>query len=327
MSKLETRPFHVDDLDSISSIEHQLVGHSKNSFLEKRFASMAATPNDFITCSALLGQKLVGYACARIEEGEFGTRDYVAVLDILGIDSKTQHSGVGKKLLAEIKRQMKERNIGILRTQVDWRNQEMIRFFSSIGALLAPIQIMERDTSHMEEELKELGAAKTSKQRSRRGVVGGQDEVLEWDRVLVRSLKEEDLATVVRIDRKYTGHDRPNHYAAKFREMLGETGVRVSFVAEEDGYVVGFIMARVDLGEFGKIDKTAVLDGIGVHPSFAGSGIGHALLAQLIMNLSSLRVENIFTQLTLSRKHSDMLHFLCSSGFHPSQRLMLNTTI
>lgn len=324
MPKLETRPFRGDDLDSISGIERKLVGDSKKNFLGKRFVSMTATPDDFLSCSALLGQKVVGYACARIEEGEFGTQDPVAVLDILGIDPDAQRNGVGKKLLAEIERQMKERGIGILRTQVDWRNQEMIRFFSSVGALLAPVKILERDTSALAQELKEADTLNISKQRK---AGRGQDEVLERDQVLIRSLKEEDIASIVRIYRKHTGHDRTARYEAKFREMLAETGVRVSFVAEEDGLVVGFVMARVDLGEFGMIDKTAVLDEMGVHPAFVGSGVGHALLSQLIMNLASLRVETVFTQVTISRKHLDMLNFLCSTGFQPSQRLMLNVTV
>ena len=138
-------------------------------------------------------------------------------------------------------------------------------------------------------------------------------------------LKEDDLAAVVRIDRKLTGRDRSAYYAAKLREMLTESGIRVSLVAEEDGFVVGFVMARVDFGEFGKVDKAAVLDTIGVHPGFAGSGIGHALLSQLFLNLATLQVETVLTQ--VSPENIDLQRFLYSCGFHPSQRLMLSKTI
>src|SRR3972149_196393 len=86
---------------------------------------------------------------------------------------------------------------------------------------------------------------------------------LARDRLPVRSLREEDLAAVVRIDRKLTGFDRSAYYAAKFREVLVESGIRVSLVAEEDGIVNGFIMARVDFGEFGQVETSAVIDTIG----------------------------------------------------------------
>jgi ribosomal protein S18 acetylase RimI-like enzyme len=223
-----------------------------------------------------------------------------------------------------MERRMKARGIESLRTQVDWGNPAMIRFFSSSGFLLAPAQVLERNTSPLREEIREVGSAGAVARSPMR--TGGESyETLFRDRVPVRSLKEDDLAAVARIDRKLTGRDRSAYYAAKFREMLTESGIRVSLVAEEDGFVVGFVMARVDFGEFGKVDNTAILDTIGVHPGFAGSGIGHALLSQLFLNLSTLQVEVVLTQVT--PENIGLQRFLYSCGFHPSQRLVLGKTI
>ena len=200
----------------------------------------------------------------------------------------------------------------------------MVRFFSSTGFLLAPAQVLERDTSPLRDELGEVRSAGPDARSSTRA--GGDDyATLSRDRVPVRSMKEDDLAAAVRIDRKLTGRDRSAYYAAKLREMLTESGIRVSLVAEEDGFVVGFVMARVDFGEFGKVDKAAILDTIGVHPGFAGSGIGHALLSQLFLNLATLQVETVLTQ--VSPENIGLHRFLYSCGFHPSQRLMLSKTI
>lgn len=309
MADLQLRSLHRDDLDRVSGIESRITGHSRKGFLEKRFTAAAETPDGFIACAAVRDGKLAGYAIARIQEGEFGAPDAVAVLDVIGIDPDAQGKGIGKALLAEMERRMKARGIGTLRTQADWGIPAMIRFFSSTAFLLAPVQILERDTSPLREETREVDYYET----------------LSRDRVPVRSLKEDDLAAAVRIDRKLTGRDRSAYYAAKLREMLTESGIRVSLVAEEDGFVVGFVMARVDFGEFGKVDKAAVLDTIGVHPGFAGSGIGHALLSQLFLNLATLQVETVLTQ--VSPENIDLQRFLYSCGFHPSQRLMLSKTI
>jgi ribosomal protein S18 acetylase RimI-like enzyme len=321
MASITIRPLSPEDLDRVSGIETRISVHPRRGFLEKRFAAAAG---DFITCVALKDGTLAGYAFARLQEGEFGTRDAVAVLDVIGVAPDAQGEGIGKAVIAEVERQMKARGIGTLRTQVDWGNPAMIRFFSSAGFLLAPIQILERDTSALREEIREVGSAGTD---ARSPIRAGGDyyEALSRDRVPVRSLKEDDLAAVVRIDRKLTGRDRSAYYAAKLREMLTESGIRVSLVAEEDGFVVGFVMARVDFGEFGKIDKAAILDTIGVHPGFAGSGIGHALLSQLFLNLATLQVETVSTQ--VSPENIDLQRFLYSCGFHPSQRLMLSKTI
>lgn len=324
MSDLQLRSLHRDDLDRVCGIESRITGHSRKGFLEKRFAAAAESPDGFIACAAARDGKLAGYAIARIQEGEFGAPGAVAALDVVGIDPDAQGRGIGKALLAEMERRMKDRGIETLRTQVDWGNPAMIRFFSSTGFRLAPSQVLERDTSPLRETIRETGSA-GPEGRSPVRAAGGDYEPLSRDRVPVRSLLENDLAAVVRIDRKLTGRDRSAYYAAKLREMLTESGIRVSLVAEEDGFVVGFVMARVDFGEFGKVDKAAILDTIGVHPGFAGSGIGHALLSQLFLNLSTLQVETVLTQ--VSPENVDLQRFLYSCGFHPSQRLVLSKTV
>jgi ribosomal protein S18 acetylase RimI-like enzyme len=324
MADLQLRPLHRDDLDRVSGIESRITGHSRKGFLEKRLAAASETPDGFIACAAGRGANLAGYAIARIQEGEFGDPDAVAVLDVVGVDPDIQRTGIGKALLSELERTMKARGIGTLRTQVDWGTPAMIRFFSSAGFLLASAQVLERDTSPLREEIREIGSAGADA-RSPMRAGGDYYEALSRDRVPVRSLKEDDLAAAVRIDRKLTGRDRSAYYAAKLREMLTESGIRVSLVAEEDGFVVGFVMARVDFGEFGKVDKAAILDTIGVHPGFAGSGIGHALLSQLFLNLATLQVETVLTQ--VSPENINLQRFLYSCGFHPSQRLMLSKTI
>ncbi|HSE14898.1 MAG TPA: GNAT family N-acetyltransferase [Candidatus Deferrimicrobium sp.] len=324
MSDLQLRSLHRDDLDRVCGIESRITGHSRKGFLEKRFAAAAESPDGFIACAAVRDGKLAGYAIARIQEGEFGAPGAVAALDVVGIDPDAQGRGIGKALLAEMERRMKDRGIETLRTQVDWENPAMIRFFSSTGFRLAPSQVLERDTSPLRETIRETGSA-GPEGRSPVRAAGGDYEPLSRDRVPVRSLLENDLAAVVRIDRKLTGRDRSAYYAAKLREMLTESGIRVSLVAEEDGFVVGFVMARVDFGEFGKVDKAAILDTIGVHPGFAGSGIGHALLSQLFLNLSTLQVETVLTQ--VSPENVDLQRFLYSCGFHPSQRLVLSKTV
>jgi len=326
MSSRKLRSLLPEDLDRVAEIESRIAGHPRMGFLEKRFAVAAATPDGFITCAAVDGGKLAGYGFARLQEGEFGIRGAVAVLDVIGVDPDAQGKGTGKAVIAEMERQMRKKNIGTLRTQIDWGNHGMIRFFSSAGFLLAPCQIIERDTSPLPEEVAEVKTVKMDAKGQVHSSAGGNDyDMLARDRVMVRSLKKEDLAAVVRIDGKLTGLDRSAYYGAKFREMLIESGIRVSLVAEDDGIVTGFVMARVDFGEFGKVEKTAVIDTIGVHPAFGGSGIGHALLSQLLLNLSTLKVESVLVQ--VSQENFNLQRFLHARGFSQSQRLVLTKAV
>lgn len=326
MTAPRLRPLRAEDLDRVSEIESRIAGHPRKEFLAKRFAAAGAAADGFLTCAATEGEKPAGYGIARLQEGEFGTRGAVAVLDIIGVDPDAQGKGIGKAVIAEIERQMGERKIETLRTQVAWANHGMIRFFSSAGFLLAPCRIIERNTSPLNDEVAEVTSVRMDgKWQVHSGARGNDYETLARDRVLVRSLREEDLAAVVRIDRKLTGLDRSAYYAAKCREMLTESGIRVSLASEDGGVVTGFIMARVDFGEFGKVDKSAAIDTIGVHPAYGDSGIGHALLSQLLLNLSTLQVESVLVQ--VSWENFGLQRFLHARGFVPSQQLVLEKTV
>jgi ribosomal protein S18 acetylase RimI-like enzyme len=179
----------------------------------------------------------------------------------------------------------------------------------------------------------------TSKTKSRRGRITiperiGEDAEVNYgkapapdfgplarDRIPVRGMKESDLRKLVDIDSRITGRRRSDYFDRKLEEALFESDVRVSLVAEQDGEPVGFVMARVDFGEFGRVEPTAVLDTIGVDPDYRNLGIGRALLSQLLMNLMTLRIEGVRTEISWS--DPNLVMFLERCGFRPSQRLCL----
>ena len=326
MSDYKLRPLCPEDLDRVSDIQSKITGTPRKPFFERLLSLVLASPKTFLTCGVEGNGTLQGFAFARVQEGDFGTLDKVAVLDIIGVAAEGQGKGVGKKVISGIEAQMKTRGIATLKTQTDWADRAMTGFFSSVGFTLAPSQIIERDTSVLREEVAEVAFVKMDSKWQVHSDAGANDyDRLARDKVLVRSFQKEDLPAIVRIDTKYTGLDRSNYFEAKSQEMLNESGIRVSVVADDDGIVSGFIMARVDFGEFGRLDTQAVIDTIGVHPAYKGSGIGHALLSQLLLNLSTLKVESVRTQ--VSWENFELQNFLHSCGFGPSQRLILTKTV
>ncbi len=148
---------------------------------------------------------------------------------------------------------------------------------------------------------------------------------LARDRIPVRSMREADLKALVAIDRRITGRDRSAYFERKLAEAMHESDVRVSLVAEIDGRAVGFIMARVDLGEFGRIELAAVMDTIGVDPDYAGRGVGRALLSQLLANLTTLRVDKVLTEVDWGDR--ELMAYLDRCGFKPSGRLSFDCAL
>ncbi|MDO9067221.1 MAG: GNAT family N-acetyltransferase [Deltaproteobacteria bacterium] len=326
MSNYKLRPLFPEDLNRVSEIQSRITGSPRKPFFEKLLAQVTANPKSFISCGVEQDCTLLGFAFTRIQEGDFGASDAVAVLEVIGVAADAQGKGVGRTLLSGIQEQMKKKGIVTLKTQTLWTDRAMTSFFASVGFKLASSQILERDTSSLSEDVAELANVKMDSKWQVHSSAGGNDyDRLSRDRILIRSFKREDLAAIIRIDGKITGQEHPVYFEAKSQEMLNEVGVRISIIAEEGGIVTAFIMARVDFGEFGKIDSEAVIDTIGVHPAYKGAGIGHALLSQLLLNLATLKVESVRTQ--VSRENFDLQRFLCRCGFGPSQRLVLTKAV
>jgi GNAT superfamily N-acetyltransferase len=153
----------------------------------------------------------------------------------------------------------------------------------------------------------------------------GDESALARDRLPVRSITADDLNAIARIDRHITGRDRTAYLSHKLDEALNDSAVRVSLVAEHDGGPVGFVMARVDSGDYGRTAPVADLDTIGVHPDFAHHGVGRALLSQLTLNLAALHVERLETQVACD--DLELLHFFYAAGARPAQRLVFEKKI
>lgn len=140
--------------------------------------------------------------------------------------------------------------------------------------------------------------------------------------VRVRGLRPEDFDAVVAVDAKNVGRRREEYFRVQLEENLRATGIRVSLAAELDGLFVGFLLARVYYGEFGRTEPAAVLDTLAVRPDLHGRGVGAALLDQLKRNLAGLRVRSIQTE--VAWEDQSLMAFFQHQGFRPAARIALD---
>ena len=306
-SQPQIRSIAPADLERVVALDHAITRRVRRSFYEKRLAPLASERPPVVGLGADQDGRLAGFVLAHVLDGEFGGTAPVGVLDAVGVAPASRRGGVARALTAALERTLRERGVRELRTETEWSEHDLVTFFSAAGFRLSPRLVLERGT----EPRLELGSDPSGTSAA--------------EEISVRSMTEQDLPAIVRLDRKITGRDRTPYYARKAAEVLRESGVRVSLVAELDRQFAGFVMARVDFGEFGRTEPTAILDTIGVAPAFGQRGVGGALLAQLLRNLGSLRVERVVTQAPWNQ--FDLLQFLASAGFDRSQRLSFEKPI
>ncbi len=298
--QLNIRPLKAADFERMVEIDKAITDRGRRGFYEKRFAASAGNPQDFVGLAAERDGKVLGFVLAHLLSGEFGVTAPVGMLDAIGVDPAARGFCVGQRLLGGLEKALASRGVTEVRTEANWTEHSLVSFFATAGFRLAPRLVLDRSIgAPIEEE--------------------GEDGLLARDRAAIRSMTEADLAALVRIDRHITGQDRSAYYTRKAEEVLKRSGVRVSLVAEVDGHPVGFVMARVDFGEFGRTEPVAVMDTIGVDPANRSRQIGQALLSQLLTNLRSLHVERVITDVAWN--DFALLRFLERSGFAMAQRL------
>jgi predicted N-acetyltransferase YhbS len=144
------------------------------------------------------------------------------------------------------------------------------------------------------------------------------------ENVRIRTLKEEDLEAIVKIDEKVLGENRRNYWERKLESMNNKSS-QISLVAEVEGEVVGFILGDVSGWEFGVPETVGWMDTIGVEPAYQKKGVATALAHELIKNLKAIGVRTIYT--LVSWDDWDLLQFFHSRGFTRGDMINLELKI
>lgn len=297
------------DLARVVEIDRAITAVSRRGFFEKRIAAAERAPKAYVSLGFVENGQIEGFVMAHILHGEFGRSEPVAVLDAIAVDPAARGHGGAHALMTALADVARRRGAAELRTQISWSDQPLVHFLAAAGFTLGSRLVLQRPCGMIEGE---VAAGETE-----------QDDSKDYsrDRLAMRSMRREDLAAIAAIDRRVTGADHSAYFARKLDEALTQSGVRVSIVADFKDTPAGFVMARVDYGEFGETAAEAVMDTLAVHPEFAGRSVGATMMRQLLANLQTLRVERIRTE--LGWDEFELLAFLKRLGFRPAARLSL----
>ena len=325
VQRLEVRALRPDDLAQVVAIDAAIEGRSRRAYVERRLAAARRDPALHAQFAAIDDNGLAGHILARVLEGEFGRSGRSLRLELIGVRPDTRGHGVGMRLFDALAQWARRHAIGELRTQAAWNDTAMLQWLDRMGFRLAPDRLVDCEVSggaylpERDDAIALPVGDGPGHEISFSASANNDFERLARDTADVRSMTPADLGDIVRIDRGITGRDRAQYVQAKLAEAMDGSGLRVSLAARRDGVNVGYLMAHLDRGDFGRTEPVAVIDTLGVDPEYTRRGVGRALLSQLFANLGALRVERVET--VVAPRDLNLLGFLFAVGFTPSQRL------
>ena len=323
------RKLSPEDLDRAVTIDQAIVKRSRRGYFEKRLAAALREPEQHLQYGVDGEDGLDAILLCRTLTGEFGGKEPSVLLEIIDVADKARGQGLARQLLSSVEADMRKRGIGQLLTQAVWSDANLLTFFAANGFRKGRRHIIDCNVSAAlaaerkaaEPELEDEPPAEPDYGADRADDYGS----LAHDPIEIRTLQADDLADMVRIDRHVSGRDRHDYMRMKLDEALNDTAIRISQAAEIDDLLAGFLMARIDFGDFGRTEPVAILDTIDVGPEWAHHGVATALLLQLLVNLEALQVEHLET--SVGRNDFELLRFLYHHGFEPSQRIALEKQV
>jgi ribosomal protein S18 acetylase RimI-like enzyme len=320
---LTIRPLTRNDLAEVVAIDAAIEGRWRRNYVERRLAAALRQPELHAQFAACDSKGLAGFILARVLGGEFGRSQPGLRLEMIGVRPDARGNGGGGKLFRALCEWAGRHGIRDVRTAVGWRDAQMLGWLDAMGFSLSSSVIL---GAALDARAPQADAAVTLEPGHGPGgeinfgtSEANDNERLTLEQAEVRAVRPEDLREIVRIDHSNTGRDSANYMTALLAEATEDSALRVSLAARLDGAIVGFVMARADLGDFGRTEPVAVVDTIGVDPDYAHRGIGHLLLDQLFANLSALQVERVETVVKMSDQ--TLMGFFQNAGFALSQRL------
>lgn len=322
---LTIRPLAREDLAAVVAIDASIAGRSRRDYIERRLAAALREPALHAQFAACDGKGLAGYVLTRVLQGEFGRSEPGLRLEMIGVRADVRGQGGGARLFQVLTEWARRRGLRDVRTAASWRDRQILPWLDAMGFQLAPNFILDVALDQDARPKPAEEPVTLSRGHGPGGEVNfGTRQANDFERLAleqpeVRAMTPDDLREIVRIDHAITGRDRSDYIAGRLAEAMDDSAIRVSLAARLNGAIVGYVMARADLGDFGRAEPVAVVDTIGVSPDSSKRKVGQALLTQLFANLAALQVERLETIVEAS--DLALLGFFQNRGFRPSQRL------
>lgn len=324
---ISLRRTKAEDMESVVALDAAIVGHSRRLYFQRRLKAALAQTQQHVQFSAEQDGKFVGFIKARQQLGEFGRAEPALLLESVAVAPGEQGQGIGSALLARLETEAKSLSVAAIRTTASWRDHAIMQFFDAAGFEFSRNMVLDcpmrqnRVTAHDgDKTLAPAHVTGFSESEVDYSAAAANDfEAFARDKFDVRAFRAGDFQDIVRIDQRVTGRRREAFIRELVDEAMSDSAVRVSLVACVDGIAAGFVMARADFGDYGRVEPVAVLDTIGVDPDYGHRGVGHALLSQLFANLQALGVERVETM--VARENFGLLGFFYDASFEQSQRL------
>jgi ribosomal protein S18 acetylase RimI-like enzyme len=140
------RPLRPEDVAAVLAIERDNTGNEARRLFLKETAEfhLRGGTRDMVALVAEDKGKVLGFILGRVSGPEFGSREPLGWVSVVGVDRATRGRGVGKELGEALLAEFRKRGVRRVRTMVDATDEALLNYFRSLGMLESKVDVMER---------------------------------------------------------------------------------------------------------------------------------------------------------------------------------------
>ena len=130
---MRVRAMAKRDIAGAVALERRVTRGGARTGLERNLRARLKRGGSSICLAAPVGDRLGGFLVAEVRPVEFGEREPVGWIEVVGVDPEFQGQGIGQALGREALRRLRRRGVRRVKTLVRWDAGEMVSYFRTLG--------------------------------------------------------------------------------------------------------------------------------------------------------------------------------------------------
>jgi ribosomal protein S18 acetylase RimI-like enzyme len=141
------RPLQPKDVEAVLAIERDNTGNEARRLFLKETAEfhLKGGTRDMVALVAEDKGKVVGFVLGRVSGPEFGSKESLGWVSVVGVDKAQRGRGVGTLLGEGLLDAFRAKGVKRVRTLVDATDEALLNYFRSLGMLESRVEVMEKN--------------------------------------------------------------------------------------------------------------------------------------------------------------------------------------
>jgi len=131
--RIDVRSLAPEDVDGMARIDSTITGRDRRAYFARQLSEVLQDSAIRVSLVAHCDGSVTGYLTAKVDFGDFGRTEPVAVIDTIGVDPDFGGSGIGSALLSQLCVNLEALQVERVETVIAREHIDLLAFFYNAG--------------------------------------------------------------------------------------------------------------------------------------------------------------------------------------------------